>query len=66
MRFNNEDYLRAFPREDRTASIPATPKQILKDEPGDVTDTSDNIPASDAADPEPDDTPEGGGEDGGE
>lgn len=25
MRFNNDDYLKAFPREDRTPATPATP-----------------------------------------
>lgn len=53
MRFNNEDYLKAFPREERAA---ATEKVAVKDEPGDVFDDQDEkTPAgdSDSLDPEP-------------
>lgn len=42
MRFNNDDYLKAFPREERAAS---PEKTIVKDEPGDVFDDQ-NEPAT--------------------
>lgn len=52
MRFNNDDYLKAFPREERAAA--AVPeKTVVKDEPGSVFD--DEQPGTDdtgAADPE--------------
>ena len=64
MRFNNDDYLKAFPREDRN---PVTPAAQLKTETpaGDVFDQGKEDPdiKQDAAgDPEP----EGGAEDGNE
>lgn len=42
MRFNNDDYLKAFPREERAAT---TEKTIVKDEPGDVFDDKEETPA---------------------
>lgn len=63
MRFNQDDYLAAFPREERAAaqSTPAT------DQPGSVTEEADKITIKEPA-PEPDPTPDdlGGGEDGNE
>ena len=50
MRFNNDDYLKAFPREERAAT---TEKTIVKDEPGDVFDDSDETPAGDPEAKEP-------------
>lgn len=44
MRFNNDDYLKAFPREERAA---ATEKTVVKDEPGDVFDENEKAPAGD-------------------
>lgn len=47
MRFNNEDYLKAFPREERAAS---SEKTVVKDEPGDVFDEqNENTPGGDSA-----------------
>lgn len=57
MRFNNEDYLKAFPREERAAT---TEKTIVKDEPGDVFDDKEEAPAGD---PETIDPEAAGGED---
>lgn len=57
MRFNNDDYLKAFPREERAAS---PEKTIVKDEPGDVFDEKKETPAGD---PETADPDEAGGED---
>ena len=54
MRFNNDDYLRAFPREEKSLNI-QQPKQIVKDEPGDVLDTSGDYDTKIYPDPEPDD-----------
>ena len=72
MRFNNEDYLRAFPREERAAAsapAPATKKNV-KDEPGDVLETEEKTKKQPAPNPEPEDPepedPEGGAEDGDE
>lgn len=65
MRFNNDDYLKAFPREERAA---AAEKQIIKDkQPGNVLENAEKP----ALDPEqiPDDEgadQEGGGADGNE
>lgn len=61
MRFNNEDYLKAFSREERTA---AAEKTIVKDEPGDVFDEQKETPAGDpeVKDPEPADPESVGGE----
>lgn len=56
MRFNNEDYLKAFPREERVFT---TEKTIVKDEPGDVFDEQKETPAGD---PEPADPESVGGE----
>lgn len=56
MRFNNDDYLNAFPREDRAA---ATEKTVVKDEPGDVFDQDEKTPAGD---PEITETESAGGE----
>ena len=62
MRFNNEDYLKAFPREEREAA------EVVKqsDKPGNVLE---NVEQPAAADPEPAGEPEadqGGVEDGNE
>ena len=57
MRFNNDDYLKAFPREERAAT---TEKTIVKDEPGDVFDDKEETPAGD---PETIDPEAAGGED---
>ena len=62
MRFNNEDYLAAFPREERT---PAT--NPIQDQPGSVTEEADKIKeAAPAQDPEPTPEDQGGDEDGNE
>ena len=45
MRFNNDDYLKAFPREERAAT---TEKTIVKDEPGDVFDDKEETPTGDS------------------
>lgn len=67
MRFNNDDYLRAFPREERAA---AEPKQIIKDKPGNVLENvekeADPEPETPAEDPEPAADLEGGEADGNE
>ena len=60
MRFNNEDYLKAFPREERAAS---SKKTVVKDEPGDVFD--DDQKETPAGDPEQADPELSGGEDDG-
>lgn len=57
MRFNNDDYLKAFPRDERAA---ATEKTVVKDEPGDVFDDQDE--KTPAGDPEPEDLDAAGGE----
>lgn len=44
MRFNNDDYLKAFPREERAAT---TEKTIVKDEPGSVFDDPEETPTGD-------------------
>ena len=59
MRFNNDDYLKAFPREERAAA--ATEKTVVKDEPGDVFDDQDE--KTPAGDPETTDPESAGGED---
>lgn len=59
MRFNNDDYLKAFPREERAAT---TEKTVVKDEPGDVFDQDEKTPAGD---PEITDPESSGGEEGG-
>ena len=66
MRFNNDDYLKAFPREDRAPVTPATPAAQPKEETpaGDVFDQG-NEP-EDKQDPGTDQEPEGGAEDGNE
>ena len=63
MRFNNDDYLKAFPREDRT---PETPAAQLKEETpaGDVFDQGND--PEDKQEPGTDPEPEGGAEDGNE
>lgn len=61
MRFNNDDYLKAFPREERAA---ATEKTVVKDEPGDVFDNEDE--KTPAGDPETEDLEASGGEEGGD
>lgn len=66
MRFNNEDYLRAFPRDERASAD----KQIISDQqkPGSVFENVENSgAASETPDPEPvGDDQEGGGADGNE
>ena len=58
MRFNNDDYLKAFPMEERAA----TPeKTIVKDEPGDVFDNE--VEEAPAGDPGTEDPEAAGGED---
>lgn len=57
MRFNNDDYLKAFPREERAA---ATEKAAVKDEPGDVFDEQDE--KTPVGDPETEDLEAAGGE----
>ena len=63
MRFNNDDYLKAFPREDR---VPVTPgAQPAQETPaGDVFDQGKE--PEDKQDPITDPEPEGGTEDGNE
>ena len=63
MRFNNDDYLKAFPREDR---VPVTPAAQPKTETpaGDVFDQEKE--SEDKQDPITDPEPEGGAEDGDE
>ena len=50
MRFSNEDYLKAFPREDKHVNPNYPNKRIVKDEHGDVTDTSDEKPENNDTD----------------
>lgn len=57
MRFNNDDYLKAFPREERET---VAEKTIVKDEPGDVFDDQEEKTPSD--DPEAIDPGAAGGE----
>ena len=57
MRFNNDDYLKAFPREDRTPVTPVTPAGDVFDQGKEPEDKQDS-----GTDPEP----EGGAEDGNE
>ena len=60
MRFNNDDYLKAFPRDERAVGVES--KTIVKEEPGSVFDDQDeNTPAGDP-ETEPEDA---GGEDDG-
>ena len=63
MRFNNDDYLKAFPREDRTPVTPAVPpaQETLA---GDVFDQGKE--PEDKQEPRTDSEPEGGAEDGDE
>lgn len=63
MRFNNDDYLKAFPREDREPATPAA-QPITETPTGDVFDQG-NEP-EDKQDPATDPEPEGGAEDGNE
>ena len=63
MRFNNDDYLKAFPREDRTPPTPAA--QPAQETPaGDVFDQETE--PEDKQDPITDPEPEGGESDGDE
>ena len=63
MRINNDDYLKAFPREDRTPATPAA--QPAQETPaGDVFDQEKE--PEDKQDPGTDPEPEGGAEDGNE
>ena len=63
MRFNNDDYLKAFPREDRTPVTPAA--QPAQETPaGDVFDQGKEPEGK--QDPIADPEPEGGAEDGDE
>lgn len=63
MRFNNDDYLKAFPREDRTPVTPAA--QPAQETPaGDVFDQGKE--PEDKQEPGTDPAPEGGAEDGNE
>ena len=63
MRFNNDDYLKAFPREDRTPVTPAAPP-AQETPAGDVFDQGKE--PEDKTDPITDPEPEGGAEDGNE
>lgn len=63
MRFNNEDYLKAFPRVDRDPATPAAPP-AKETQAGDVFDQGKE--PEDKQDPGTDPDPEGGGEDGDE
>ena len=63
MRFNNDDYLKAFPREDRDPITPAV-QPATETPAGDVFDQG-NEP-EDKQDPITDSEPEGGAEDGNE
>ena len=58
MRFNNDDYLKAFPREERAAVVEN--KTIVKEEPGSVFD--DDQKETPAEDPETIDPKPAGGE----
>lgn len=63
MRFNNDDYLKAFPREDRDPVTPAAqPAQEIQ--AGDVFDQGKE--PEDKQEPGTDPEPEGGAEDGNE
>ena len=66
MRFNNDDYLKAFPREDRDPSTSATPAAQPKEEipAGDVFDQGKE--PEDKQDSGTDPELEGGAEDGDE
>lgn len=66
MRFNNDDYLKAFPREDRDPATPATPAAQPKTETpaGDVFDQEKE--PEDKQDPGTDPEDQGGAEDGNE
>ena len=63
MRFNNDDYLKAFPREDRAPATPAAPP-AQETPAGDVFDQGKE--PEDKQDPITDPEPEGGAEDGNE
>ena len=59
MKFNNEDYLRAFPRTEKPAAAPAAaPGDALKPEP-------EELPPADHADPAAEDLPDPAAEEGG-
>ena len=63
MRFNNDDYLKAFPREDRDPVTPAA--QPAQETPaGDVFDQGSDL--EDKQDPKTELEPEGGAENGNE
>ena len=65
MRFNNEDYLRAFPRDEATKIYqPTQQKQIIKDEPGDVLATDEDLVTEPDPTPEPEEVKEDGAEGG--
>ena len=64
MRFNNEDYLRAFPRDESTKIHQPTQKQIVKDEPGDVLATDEDPATEPDPTPEPEEVEEDGAEGG--
>ena len=53
MRFLNENYLKAFPRDEKSAQQIQQPKQIVKDEPGDVLATDDE-PETESHNEDPD------------
>lgn len=63
MRFNNDDYLKAFPREDRTPATPAAPP-AQETPAGDVFDQEKE--PEDKQDPGTDPEDQGGAEDGNE
>ena len=70
MRFNNDDYLRAFPRDDRTPATPATQPATPATQPAQETPAGDVFDQGkepeDKQDPITDPEPEGGAEDGDE
>lgn len=63
MRFLNENYLRAFPRDEKSAQqIQQSAKHIVKDEPGDVLATDEDPVTEPDPTPEPEEVKEDGTE----
>lgn len=59
MKFNNADYLRAFPRSEKSSSAPAAPV-VSSDTPGDALEPDEDIKSEGA--PDDDQDPDEGGE----